>query len=152
MTATAGPGSATVNWTAPANGGATSYTMTPYIGSTAQTPTTVTGSPPATSTTITGLTAGTAYTFTVQAVQRERLRPGVLAVERRHADRVRRARRADQRGGEPGSKQAQVSWTAPTRTAAPITGYTVTPFVGVKRADAGPGLERLGHVRRSSPA
>ena len=30
----------------------------------------------------------------------------------------------------PASSQALVSWTAPTRTAAPITGYTVTPFIG----------------------
>ena len=70
VTASAGNGSATVNWTAPAsNGGSTitSYTVTPYIGSTAQTPVTVTGNPPATSTTVTGLTNGTTYTFTVSA-------------------------------------------------------------------------------------
>jgi hypothetical protein len=70
VTASAGNGSATVNWTAPAsNGGSTitSYTVTPYIGSTAQTPVTVTGSPPATSTTVANLTNGTAYTFTVSA-------------------------------------------------------------------------------------
>ena len=39
MTATAGNATATVSWTAPANGGSqiTSYTITPYIGSTPQT-------------------------------------------------------------------------------------------------------------------
>ena len=39
MSATAGLNSATVNWTAPSNGGSaiTNYTITPYIGSTAQT-------------------------------------------------------------------------------------------------------------------
>jgi len=70
VTATAGNGSATVNWTAPgSNGGSviTSYTVTPYVGSTALTPVTVTGSPPATSTTVTGLANGTTYTFTVSA-------------------------------------------------------------------------------------
>jgi hypothetical protein len=69
VTATAGNGSATVSWTAPANGGSpiTSYTVTPYIGTTAQTPTTVTGNPPAASATVSGLTNGTAYTFTVTA-------------------------------------------------------------------------------------
>src|SRR5207248_1443953 len=71
VTATAGNGSATVNWTAPSNNGGsaiTKYTITPFIGTTAQTPTTVTGSPPPTSTTINGLTNGTAYTFTVAAI------------------------------------------------------------------------------------
>jgi hypothetical protein len=69
VSAVAGNGSATVNWTAPSNGGSqiTSYTITPYIGSTAQTPTTITGTPPATSATVTGLTNGTTYTFTVSA-------------------------------------------------------------------------------------
>jgi hypothetical protein len=67
--ASAGDGQATVNWTAPDNGGATitKYTVTPYVGSTAQTPKDVTGNPAATSTTITGLTNGTAYTFKVSA-------------------------------------------------------------------------------------
>lgn len=69
VTAAAGNGSATVTWTAPANGGSaiSSYTVTPYIGSAAQAPTTVTGSPPATTATIGGLTNGSAYTFTVTA-------------------------------------------------------------------------------------
>lgn len=67
-TATAGPASADLDWTAPSSdGGApiTSYTITPYIGVTAQTPQ-VTGSS-ATSATVTGLTNGVAYTFRVAA-------------------------------------------------------------------------------------
>ena len=69
VAASAGNGSALVNWTAPANGGSpiTSYTITPYIGGVAQSTTTVTGSPPATAGTVTGLTNGTSYTFTVSA-------------------------------------------------------------------------------------
>ncbi|MEY9904647.1 hypothetical protein ABIA35_000863 [Catenulispora sp. MAP12-49] len=69
VTATAGPSSATVSWTAPASGAAavTSYTVTPYANGSALTPTTVTGTPPATSATISGLTNGTSYTFTVSA-------------------------------------------------------------------------------------
>jgi hypothetical protein len=65
VTATAGNASATVSWSAPANGGSaiTSYTVTPYIGSTAQTPLTVT----APTATVTGLTNGAAYTFKVSA-------------------------------------------------------------------------------------
>jgi peptidoglycan/xylan/chitin deacetylase (PgdA/CDA1 family) len=69
VTATAGNTSATVNWTAPANGGSpiTSYTVTPRTGTTNLTPVTVSGNPPATGATITGLTNGAAYTFTVTA-------------------------------------------------------------------------------------
>jgi Domain of unknown function (DUF1929)/Fibronectin type III domain/Glyoxal oxidase N-terminus len=69
VTATAGNASASVSWTAPANGGGsiTSYTVTPYLGTTAQPATTISGSPPATSTTVTGLTNGAAYTFVVRA-------------------------------------------------------------------------------------
>ena len=69
LTATAGVGSVTVAWTAPAKGGSpiTSYTVTPFIGATAQTATTVSGSPPATTTSITTLTNGTTYTFKVTA-------------------------------------------------------------------------------------
>ncbi|MGO4587250.1 fibronectin type III domain-containing protein, partial [Arthrobacter sp. 2RAF6] len=67
--ATAGNASATVSWTAPANGGSpiTSYAVTPHAGATTLAPVTVTGTPPATSTTVTGLSNGTAYTFTVTA-------------------------------------------------------------------------------------
>ena len=70
VTATAGNGSASVSWTAPAsNGGSaiTSYTITPYLSGVAQAPTTVTGTPPATTATVTGLTNGQIYTFTVTA-------------------------------------------------------------------------------------
>ncbi|MDQ0212314.1 hypothetical protein J2S92_003003, partial [Arthrobacter bambusae] len=69
VTATAGNASATVSWTAPANGGSaiTSYAVTPHAGTTALAPVTVTGNPPATTANVTGLTNGTAYTFTVTA-------------------------------------------------------------------------------------
>ncbi len=68
VVASAGAGSASLKWNAPASGGTpTSYTIIPYIGSSAQTTTTITGAPPATSATITGLTAGSTYTFTVTA-------------------------------------------------------------------------------------
>jgi large repetitive protein len=65
--ATAGDSSATLTWTAPANGGSaiTGYIITPYIGAVAQTPQTFTGT--GTTQTATGLTPGTAYTFTVTA-------------------------------------------------------------------------------------
>jgi hypothetical protein len=69
VTATAGNASATVSWTAPANGGSpiTMYTVTPYLAGVAQTPTQVSASPPLTSTTVSGLANGSSYTFTVSA-------------------------------------------------------------------------------------
>lgn len=69
VAAVAGTGSASLSWTAPANGGSpiTSYTITPYLGGAAQSPTVVTGAPPATSASVGGLTDGASYTFTVSA-------------------------------------------------------------------------------------
>jgi Domain of unknown function (DUF1929)/Fibronectin type III domain/Glyoxal oxidase N-terminus len=69
VTAAAGNGSASVAWTAPADGGSpiTSYTITPYAAGIPQAATIVSGSPPATSATIMGLANGTSYTFTVSA-------------------------------------------------------------------------------------
>ena len=69
VAAVAGNQSASVNWTAPANGGSpiTLYTVIPYLAGVAQTATTVAGSPPATTADVTGLTNGDAYTFTVSA-------------------------------------------------------------------------------------
>jgi Domain of unknown function (DUF4082)/Fibronectin type III domain len=131
VTATAGNGSATVSWTAPANGGSpiTSYTVTPFIGSTAQTPVTVTGSPPATSTTVTGLTNGTAYTFTVTATNAIGTGPASAP-----SNPVTPA--APTVPGAPagvtataGNQSATVSWSAPANDGSPITSYTVTPYL-----------------------
>ena len=67
MTATGGDSSATVAWTAPADGGSplTGYTITPFAGTTALTPLTVAA--PATGAKVGGLTDGTSYTFVVKA-------------------------------------------------------------------------------------
>lgn len=72
VTATAGDGSASVSWTAPADTGGqtiTAYQITPYVGSTAQSPTSVSGPvpPPPTNAVVTGLTNNTTYTFVVAA-------------------------------------------------------------------------------------
>ncbi len=130
VSATAGNMSATVSWSAPASGGATSYIVTPYIGSTAQTPTTVTGSPPATSVTINGLTQGTAYTFTVQAANSSGSGPASAQSNSVTPTAATPPGSPTGVAAAPASAQAQVSWTAPSSNGSPISGYTVTPYVG----------------------
>jgi hypothetical protein len=131
VSATSGPSSANVTWTAPSSGTVTAYKITPYIGSTAQTPKTITGSPPATSASVTGLTAGTAYTFTVQASNAAGSGP-----ESGPSNSVTPSG-ASTPGPPTGvtaqadSKSAIVGWTAPSSDGgSSITGYTVTPFDG----------------------
>ena len=67
VSATAGPGQATISWTAPASDGGsaiTGYDVTPYIGGVAQSASSV---GVVTQATIQGLTNGTTYTFRVAA-------------------------------------------------------------------------------------
>ena len=132
VTASGGPASASVSWTAPTSGGAVAkYVITPYIGSEAQTATTVTGSPPATNATIGGLTNGTSYTFTVTAVNTI----GSSAPSE-HSNAVTPS--ASSPPSAPtgasaiaASNQALVNWTAPASNGgSALTAYTITPFVG----------------------
>jgi hypothetical protein len=127
-----GKTSANVTWSAPASGGAvTSYKITPYVGSTAQTPTTINGSPPATATTITGLTTGTAYTFTVQAINPTG--SGPVSAQSNSVTPLTAVAPSVPTGvgAQAASSQAKVTWTAPQADGdSPITGYTVTPYIG----------------------
>jgi peptidoglycan/xylan/chitin deacetylase (PgdA/CDA1 family) len=135
VTAVAGNASATVNWTAPNNGGSaiTSYTVTPFVGTVAQTPVQVTGAPPATTTTVSGLTNGTAYTFTVTATNSVGPSPASAA----SAPVTPTAPVVPTAPAAPtgvtavaGNASATVNWTAPNNGGSAITSYTVTPFAG----------------------
>ena len=132
VSATAGNGTANVSWTAPANGGSpiTGYTITPYIGSTAQTTTTITGSPPGTSTTITGLTNGTAYTFTVKATNAIGTSPESTPSNSVTPTAPTAPAAPTGVSATAGNGTANVSWTAPGNGGSPITGYTITPYIG----------------------
>jgi hypothetical protein len=130
VTATAGNTVVDLSWTAPAsNGGSgiSAYTVTPYVGATAQTP--VVFNSAATSQTITGLTNGTAYTFKVKATNAA----GTGADSAASNAATPKALPGAPTGvtGTPGNAQVVLSWTAPASNGgSPITGYTVTPFIG----------------------
>jgi hypothetical protein len=105
--------------------------ITPYIGSTAQTATTITGSPPATSKTVMGLEAGTSYTFTVRASNRTGSGPESEPSSAVVPTGAVAPGAPTDLTAEADSTAALVSWAAPSDDGgSPITGYTVTPFVG----------------------
>jgi len=131
----AGATSANVTWSAPTTGGTpSSYTITPYEGSTALAPTTV--SAPAGKKKIGGLTTGHTYRFTVQAVNGSGGGP-VSALSNAVTPAAPIAPGAPTNVAARGiTKAAQVSWTAPDDDGdSPITGYTVTPYIGSTAQD-----------------
>ncbi|UKA60097.1 fibronectin type III domain-containing protein [Arthrobacter sp. FW306-2-2C-D06B] len=133
VTGTAGNASATVSWTAPANGGSaiTSYAVTPHAGATTLAPVTVTGNPPATSTTVTGLSNGTAYTFTVTATNAVGTSPASAASAPVTPTAGATAPAAPTAvTATAGNASATVSWTAPANGGSPISSYAVTPHAG----------------------
>ena len=127
--ASTGPGSATVSWTAPgSDGGApiTGYVVTPFIGAAAQPIRAFNG--PATTQVVTGLTNGTTYTFRVAA----RNAVGTSATSSASNTVVPASAPGAPTIGTAtaGNAQATVSWTAPAVTGgSPITGYRVTPYI-----------------------
>ena len=136
VTATPGPGSATVNFTAPATGGPpTRYVVTPFIGAAAQPAVTVTGAPPVTSVKVGDLDPATSYTFKVQAGNGSGTGPLSAASNAvtPNAPTVPGAPTA--LVASAANQQATVRWTAPNDGGRTITRYTVTPYLaGVAQA------------------
>ena len=144
--ATAGDGSASVRWSAPASNGApiTGYVVTPYIMGTAQTATTF--SSVATTETITGLTNGTAYTFEVAAASGALTgpssldSPGLIV----GAPRPPTAARARSASTVTTTGSLVVSFVAGANNGSAITGYTARcassngGVVGVKSGATSP--------------
>jgi hypothetical protein len=132
VSATAGNSSASVSWTAPADGNSpiTSYSVTPATGTTTLPPTVVSGSPPATNATISGLSNGSAYTFTVTAANAVGTGPasGASNAVTPQAPTAPAAPTSVIATGS--NAAATVTWTAPASGSSPVTGYTVTPYVG----------------------
>jgi hypothetical protein len=136
VTATPGPGSATVSWGATTTGGTPArYTVTPFIGSTAQTPVVVQGSPPATTVTVPGLDPGTSYTFKVQAANGSG--SGPLSAASNAVTPTAPTAPGAPTGlvASAADRQVSLSWTAPADGGRTITRYTVTPYLnGVAQA------------------
>jgi Domain of unknown function (DUF4082)/Fibronectin type III domain/Bacterial Ig domain len=132
VSATAGPGSATLTWNAPSSGGPVAkYTITPYIGSEAQPASTVTGSPARTTATLQGLTNGTQYTFTVQASNTGGAGPVSSASNPVIPTAPTVPAAPSNVAASAATNQALVSWSVPTNEGGTlITRYTVTPYVG----------------------
>ena len=103
----------------------TGYTVTPYIGLVAQP--TITFNSTATTQTITGLVNGTAYTFRVAAFNAVGTGPTstitAIIVGAPPAPTAVTA--------VAGSGQATVNWVAPANNGSAITGYVVTPYIGL---------------------
>ncbi len=127
-TATAGPGSATVTWTAPAsNGGAaiTGYVVTPYKAGVAQTAQTFNSA--ATTETATGLANNTAYTFTVAAINV--MGTGAASAQSNSVTTPTTPGAPTIGTATAGVGSATVTWTAPVSNGgSAITGYVVTPY------------------------
>jgi Domain of unknown function (DUF4082)/Concanavalin A-like lectin/glucanases superfamily/Fibronectin type III domain/Viral BACON domain/Bacterial Ig domain len=136
VTATPGPGSATVSFTAPATGGPpTRYTVTPFIGTAAQAPVTVTGSPPATSVKVGDLDPGSSYTFKVQAANGSGSGPLSAASNAVTPNPPTVPGAPTALVASAANQQATVRWTAPNDGGRTITRYTVTPYLnGVAQA------------------
>jgi hypothetical protein len=128
VSATAGPGQATVSWTAPVSSGGSpiiGYDVTRYVAGVSQGVTSVGAVSQAT---VGGLTNGTTYTFRVAAKNVAGAGPQSTpsnAVTPRTVPGAPTSVAA-----APGAAQATVSWSAPASDGtSAITGYDVTPYV-----------------------
>ena len=123
-------GGATISWHAPANTNGhaiTSYTVHAFQGLFPVAVRTVGPSP--TSVTVNGLTNGTAYGFNVTATNANGTSPNSNLAR---AVTVGSPLSPTALTATAGTTQATVHWTAPTvNNGSAITGYSVTPFLGV---------------------
>jgi hypothetical protein len=127
----AGQTSATVSWTAPAGGTPTSYVINAYEGTTLRTSKTVSGSPLPTSATIGGLTTGHTYTFKVAARNINGSGPESAASNAVTPQGAVAPTAPTNVFAAPATSAVRVSWDVPAGDGdSPITGYTVTPYIG----------------------
>ena len=124
-----GNGQATVSWQPPLTDGGspiTAYRVTPYQGGVAGT--TRAFNSTATTQTITGLTNGGSYTFKIAGVNALGTGPPSRFTA---SITIGTPSAPFPVSATPGNGQATVQWTTPSSdNGSPITGYTVTPYVG----------------------
>ncbi|MBT2226559.1 S-layer family protein [Nonomuraea sp. NEAU-A123] len=127
-TATAGAGSATVTWVAPASNGnaITGYLVTPYRNGVAQTVQSFDAS--TLTRTLTGLTVGASYTFTVAAVNA--IGTGTASPQSNAVVPYAVPGQPTITAATAGDSSATLTWTAPADGGSPITGYIITPYIG----------------------
>jgi hypothetical protein len=131
VTATPGPGSASVSFTAPTTGGSpTRYTVTPFIGTATQPAVTVTGTPPSTTVLVGDLDPASTYTFKVQPANGSGSGPvsGASNAINPSPPTAPSAPLGVVAGA--GNGQANVRWTASNDGGRTITRYTITPYIG----------------------
>ncbi|MHB8288422.1 MAG: fibronectin type III domain-containing protein, partial [Acidimicrobiales bacterium] len=141
-TAGAGQRAAQISWVVPGNGGSpiTEFVVTPLVGATSQPATYekvggagLSSTPGAAdSVEIPGLTAGESYTFTVAAVNSDgagKASVGSNVVTPSSGPTAPFAPIGV--AAVAGDASAMVSWTVSGNNGDPITGFTVTPFVGL---------------------
>ena len=147
VTAVPGDASAVLSWTAPSDNGfsISAYVVTPYVGSTAQMARTLSST--ATTQTITGLTNATTYTFTVAAKNAKGTGPPSAATAAITAGAPVAPTNVV---AVPGNGSAALSWTAPANNGSSISGYVVTPYIGLI-VPAGDGRSTRRPRRRRSP-
>ena len=126
-TATPGPESAGLTWSAPYNEGSsiTGYVVTPYDGATEGTPVTLGN---VTSYDFTGLNNGDNYTFTVAAING--VGTGAASSASNSVTPVDVPDQPAAPGVTPGDQSVAVTWSPPGDEGSSINGYVVTPYDG----------------------
>jgi hypothetical protein len=139
VSATAGAGQATVNWSTPASDGGrpiTGYAVTRYVAGVAQGTTNVGA---VIQTIVGGLTNGTSYTFRVAA--KNVTGTGAQSTDSNVVMPRTLPDAPTSVTTTPGPSQATVSWSAGSDGGSAITGYDVTPYVaGVAQATTSIGV------------
>ena len=121
-------GAALVTWSSPSNNGSvlTSYRITPFLNGVAQQPQSF--GPASTARTVVGLTNGRTYAFTVAASNARGFGPNSVLTA---PVTVGAPTKPTSVTASAAVRSATVHWTAPSSNGSNITGYAITPYLGL---------------------